>query len=210
MTERSRTPQRERRAETRRRLLDAAAQLFAEQGVDGVSVDAVADAAGRTSGAVYDHFGSKHGLLMAVLDRWTLELVSVIDADFAGEPALDDRLRTVALRVVVAPDAQTTRLLLLQHELLLRAARDPEVACVVRRHVAEERRRLASGFAALIAEGLLPEDSPPPSHLALAFRAVVLELVRQSWLEPGSIDTEQAVAVLAATLRPPARLTLSA
>jgi len=60
--------QEERKAETRSRLLAAAAELFADHGVDAVSVDAVAEAAGRTSGAVYAHFGSKQGLLLALLD----------------------------------------------------------------------------------------------------------------------------------------------
>ena len=208
--DRRRTPQHERRAETRARLLDAAARLFADHGIDAVSVDSVAEAAERTSGAVYDHFGSKHGLLMAVLDRWTHELVTTIDADFAQAPALENRLRTVAQRVVVSPDAKTARLLVLQHELLLRAARDVEVAAVVRRHVAEERRRLAAGFARWTAEGLMPEGSAPPEHLAVTFRAVVLELVRQTWLEPGSLDTGQTVSVLAATLRPHSPIALSA
>ena len=62
--------QQERKAETRARLLAAAADLFADQGIDAVSVDAVAEAAGRTSGAVYAHFGSKQGLLLALLDSW--------------------------------------------------------------------------------------------------------------------------------------------
>ncbi len=46
----------ERRAETRARLITAAVALFAEHGPAAVSVDAVAATAGRTSGAVYDHF----------------------------------------------------------------------------------------------------------------------------------------------------------
>lgn len=200
-TDRRRTPQHERRAQTRARLLDAAARLFADHGIDGVSVDAVAEAAERTSGAVYDHFGSKHGLLMAVLDTWTLQLVTTIDADFARSLDLEERLRTVAQRVVVSPDDRTARLLVLQQELLLRSARDEEVAAVVRRHVDEERRRLAAGFGRWIAEGLLPADAGPPEHLAFVFRAVMLELVRQRWLDPGTLDTEQTVAVLAATLR---------
>ncbi|MGH9206548.1 MAG: helix-turn-helix domain-containing protein, partial [Acidimicrobiales bacterium] len=65
-TSRHRSPRRnvpqtqeERKAETRARLLAAAADLFAGQGIEAVSVDAVAEAAGRTSGAVYAHFGSK-------------------------------------------------------------------------------------------------------------------------------------------------------
>ena len=58
--------QEERRADTRERLLRAAADLFARKGVDAVSVDAIADEAGRTSGALYDHFGGKDGLLFAL------------------------------------------------------------------------------------------------------------------------------------------------
>ena len=64
------TRQQDRKADTRARLVAAAAECFAERGVDAVSVDAVADAAGRTSGAVYAHFGSKQGLVLAVLDQW--------------------------------------------------------------------------------------------------------------------------------------------
>lgn len=52
----------------RRRLLDAARQLFDEQGVHGVSARVVAQAAGhRNVAAVNYHFGDLHGLLLAVV-----------------------------------------------------------------------------------------------------------------------------------------------
>ena len=75
--------QQQRKDETRARLLAAAADLFAEQGVDAVSVDAVAEAAGRTSGAVYAHFGSKQGLLLALLDSWKDAVRTVLLAEVA-------------------------------------------------------------------------------------------------------------------------------
>jgi AcrR family transcriptional regulator len=59
----------ERRARTRAQLLDAAARLYAERGVDGATLDDVAEEAGFTKGAVYDHFGSKENLLTALLDE---------------------------------------------------------------------------------------------------------------------------------------------
>ena len=77
--------QEERKAETRARLLAAAADLFADQGIDAVSVDAVAEAAGRTSGAVYAHFGSKQGLLLALLDSWKDSVLTVLLAEVAVE-----------------------------------------------------------------------------------------------------------------------------
>ena len=50
------TPATRSRENTRARLLDAAAQVFAEVGLDGASVEAVCDRAGFTRGAVsYTH-----------------------------------------------------------------------------------------------------------------------------------------------------------
>ncbi|WP_051362622.1 TetR/AcrR family transcriptional regulator [Amycolatopsis thermoflava] len=54
---------------TRAALVDAAAKLFAEQGVDGVSIRAVNTEAGLAPAAVHYHFGSKDALLNAVLLR---------------------------------------------------------------------------------------------------------------------------------------------
>ncbi len=82
----------ERKAETRQRLLDAAALLFADRGIDAVSIDAVADAADRTSGAVYAHFGGKDGLLVALLDHLVDDMATVMQAELTlgDEPAVDD------------------------------------------------------------------------------------------------------------------------
>lgn len=50
------------KAETRRRILDAAARLFRESGYDGVGVDAIMSEAGMTAGGFYAHFDSKEAL----------------------------------------------------------------------------------------------------------------------------------------------------
>jgi TetR/AcrR family transcriptional repressor of nem operon len=52
----------EKAVENREKVVAAAAKLFREHGLDGVGVDAVADAAGLTHGAVYSHFKSKNEL----------------------------------------------------------------------------------------------------------------------------------------------------
>jgi len=56
-------------AQTSERLLDAAERLFAERGIDAVSVRAVNAAAGANVAAVHYHFGSKELLVTAVLRR---------------------------------------------------------------------------------------------------------------------------------------------
>lgn len=52
----------EKAAENRTKVVAAAAKLFRERGVEGTGVDALAEAAGLTHGAVYSHFKSKDEL----------------------------------------------------------------------------------------------------------------------------------------------------
>lgn len=55
---------------TRERLLDAAERLFAERGIDGVSLNRITAAAGaRNASALQYHFGSKTELLQAIFAR---------------------------------------------------------------------------------------------------------------------------------------------
>jgi AcrR family transcriptional regulator len=59
----------ERTDTTRRALLDAGRELFAERGFAGVSVGEISARAGITTGPLYHHFGSKTGLFHAVYDE---------------------------------------------------------------------------------------------------------------------------------------------
>src|SRR5579864_3804062 len=70
-------------AETRSRLLRAAADAFAVRGYDGTRVADIAAAAGVSNGALYAHFGSKAELLVAALHAHGRRLLA--DA-FAAEP----------------------------------------------------------------------------------------------------------------------------
>lgn len=54
---------RTRGAETKARIIDAAARLFRERGIDSVGVDAVMQEAGLTHGGFYTHFASKEDLV---------------------------------------------------------------------------------------------------------------------------------------------------
>ncbi|WP_022905979.1 ScbR family autoregulator-binding transcription factor [Curtobacterium sp. B18] len=59
----------QRAVETRAAILDAAASEFDERGYLGTSMDAVAERAGLTKGALYFHFTSKADLAGAVVAR---------------------------------------------------------------------------------------------------------------------------------------------
>jgi AcrR family transcriptional regulator len=72
-------------ARNRIRVLEAAERLFAERGVDAVTMDDVAGAAGVGKGTLYRRFGDKGGLAMALLDQRERELQERI---LTGPPPL--------------------------------------------------------------------------------------------------------------------------
>src|SRR3954447_17394488 len=69
MSRRARPSVTERRAPTRRRLLDAAMEIVAKRGFDGASIDAIARKAGFSVGAVYSNFAGKDDLFLALFDE---------------------------------------------------------------------------------------------------------------------------------------------
>jgi AcrR family transcriptional regulator len=75
----ARRTQAERRAETRRRVLDAATSLVAAHGSRAVSLAAVGEAAGYSRGIVNHHFGSKARLLEELI-RYTQQFDVPTDA----------------------------------------------------------------------------------------------------------------------------------
>lgn len=56
----------DQKAVTRQRIIDVAATLFRQHGIDAVGVDAIMHAAGLTHGGFYGHFASKEALAAEV------------------------------------------------------------------------------------------------------------------------------------------------
>lgn len=65
---RKRLTRQEQKERTRRRLLDTATRMLAERGYHAASVEAVAEEAGLTKGAVYSQFADKEDLFFACFD----------------------------------------------------------------------------------------------------------------------------------------------
>ena len=86
---------------TRQRLLDAAEEALADQGLE-VTVDDVARRAGVARPTVHRHFGTREDLLVAVLLRASARLAEDLDAVFAGPEPYRDRLGAVVVRTVGA------------------------------------------------------------------------------------------------------------
>jgi len=61
-------------------ILDAARQIFEEDGIEGASIRAIAKKAGYTPGAIYFHFASKEDIYAALLDQSLDALVARVTA----------------------------------------------------------------------------------------------------------------------------------
>jgi len=91
----------ERKRATRRALVQAARELFADRGFGDTSIEAVVRRAGLTRGAFYHHFDDKTELFAAVLENVEAELV---DRLLASPPPEGDPFELLAFAVGVFLD----------------------------------------------------------------------------------------------------------
>jgi AcrR family transcriptional regulator len=114
----------ERQQRTRGALLRSASKLFCRRGLEGTSVDEVAESAGYTKGAFYANFKSKEELFLVILDEKFSAELERIDGALAGTGDADEEARTAASEYIhFASDDEWPRL---YFEFAAYAARNDE------------------------------------------------------------------------------------
>lgn len=88
-----RRTRKEQQAETRQRLLEAAASVFSQKGLEQASVEQVASEAGFTKGAFYANFASKEELFLEILDERFAERVRVLDEIMDAGGSMEEQAR---------------------------------------------------------------------------------------------------------------------
>jgi AcrR family transcriptional regulator len=176
---------------TRERILDVAAELFAEHGYDATSLREIAERMGFTKAALYYHFKSKEEILQALmepafelqaalirrievaqdLEGWADALGWVIEAliTHRGVFAMLDRNRTVVEAMLANSDFFADHELL--HERVNAAVMDPGLTI-------DTRLRMACAIGAVtglddFAPGLVQDSSPDE------FQRTVKTIVRE-------------------------------
>lgn len=126
-------------------------QVFAEQGFDGASVEAICERAGFTRGAFYSNFGSKDELFLELTSLRAEEKLAavrtrIVELTEAGQISPD--ADPVAMVQGVLESGEDDRLsVLMMSETRLHALRDPEFAVAFTAH---EHALLASVEAIIV------------------------------------------------------------
>ena len=155
-------------AESRARLLTAAWELLAEGGTRTMTVQAVSERAGISRGSISWHFGSKEGLIVAVVTSAFDVLAENIGAAFdsADVPGWD---AVLSAQSVVLSDERFR----IFGTLALETVADHGPVAVA---FAEGHRRIRDLYAAYITDHGLVSDGTDPADAATALRALTLGL----------------------------------
>ncbi|GAA5066051.1 AcrR family transcriptional regulator [Thermocatellispora tengchongensis] len=185
-------------AETRERLLRAAADVFAERGYDGTRVADIAAAAGVSNGALYAHFGSKAELLAAALREHGRRVLATL---FAADPdrSIAGLLLALGRRLPRRRDAPGHLIV----EALVAARRDDDLAGPMRDYVGERAGWIADLVGAGQSGGELdPAVSPNAlAHLCLLL-AMGSALITPDLHEVGDEEWTALLTRLVAALAP--------
>ena len=170
-----------RRQATRDRLLEAAAEAFREEGLQGASVEAICTRAGFTRGAFYSNFESKEQLFLALLEREFARRTAHLKTQAT---ALEPELRECGLGLepdqVAAyivdffmPETDATTWFVLETEFLLLAMRDPSIAHGYRDFMLRFYAEIAEAVAHII--GVAGRRFSLPTEHAISLLSSVYE-----------------------------------
>jgi AcrR family transcriptional regulator len=163
-----------RAAQTRSRILAAAAASFAEHGYDATGVEEVCRRAGVSKGAFYHHFPSKQAVFLQLLDQWLETLddqIASILSEKEDVPAALVTMSSLLQQVFQAASGQLPVFL----DFWAKAARDPEEWQATGAPFGHFRDLFGEMIAAGISTGRLNAVDPQVAAATLvAFAAGVL------------------------------------
>jgi AcrR family transcriptional regulator len=177
--------------ETRQRIIEAAAQVFAEKGYARATTRALAAAAGVNEVTLFRHFGNKQSLFAAVTEQYAGPAVTTaLEAQLTGDYHRD--LLTVGsqLMQVLLERKEVLRMMLCE------ASHFPEVQAVMVQNPRQIRRMLARYLQQQIEQGQVRSLHPEATAQAFAgmlFSYAIMWEVLGDSVEP-EITTEELVA----------------
>ncbi|MGZ4264979.1 MAG: TetR/AcrR family transcriptional regulator [Solirubrobacteraceae bacterium] len=152
----------------REQLVDAALSVILEQGYGGVSIEAIARAAGVTRPVIYDHFPNLGTLLHALIEReerYSREQLELVVPDDPGD---SDPVEVLAGSVRRFLDAVTARPVTWRIVLLPLDG----TPAIVRQHVETHRAKILERIERLVHWAINRNELPPDLDVELTARAI--------------------------------------
>jgi AcrR family transcriptional regulator len=191
----------DRAARTRQRVLDAAAQAFANAGFSKTTVEQIAASAGVSKAIVYHHFRSKESILEALLERMLADWARVSSPDgylAAGSSVLDAFERSLRASLDFARKSPLLRALFQLDPAVLLGLGS---SSAVQRSMHEARELMSSAVRSGVASGELRRELDPERAadlLRLVTIALCDHLLFPQWIDASD---ERFVATCVDVLR---------
>jgi AcrR family transcriptional regulator len=185
-----RLTRKEKQADTRRRLLEAAGRVFARSGLHHASIDDVAAEAGFTKGAFYANFASKEELFLAMLDEKFAERLTDLERATGTDETPEEQARQAGedFNRAIAADPEWERLFF---EFAAHAGRNEDFRRELVSRYRALRERIMELYRERIDRDAAMEESPVPlDQLTLMTFAMVNGMALEKMLEPEAVDDE--------------------
>jgi AcrR family transcriptional regulator len=202
----------EQARQTRRAILDAAADLFVDPGYAATPLTAIAAKSGVAVQTLYKVFGSKQALLSALVDVTVAgddEPVPLADRQFVAEIRASTNARAMLGRYaqhLIETHARQAQVML---ALAAAATADPEAASIWRKNLDDRRNGMALFAADLASTGKIRPDHTVDTVADVLWLAMDVRnydwLVRQRGWSAERFQRWYVDTVAAAILTPPGR-----
>ena len=175
--------------EVRAAILATAADLFAQKGYRGVTMDEIARRRGMSKRTLYQYFGSKEEMADSIVAAWIQELGPVVDRAMAAGGSFPETFGRVlgSLQTVLA--AMPTALL----EDFERYT--PHIFARITEFRRQQMRRYVALLEAAQAAGEVPRGVRPNLAVDLLI-AAVQEAGRPEWLRQRGVGIAELIATL--------------
>jgi AcrR family transcriptional regulator len=177
--------------DTRQRILQAAAQVFAEKGYARATTRALADAAGVNEVTLFRHFGSKQGLFSAIIEAYAgPALNTAMTAQLTGDYRQD----------LLTMGGQVLNMLLERRDAMRLMLCEAEHFPEVRQAMAENPRQLRQALADYLRQQMA-QGRVRPLHAevaAQAFWGMFFAYTISQWLMDEPLDPDLSAEELVA------------
>lgn len=194
-----RAPEEERRDQ----ILTAALKVAARDRLDQLTVRRVASEAGLSPGLVFFHFGSKEGLLVALLDRLIAELIPADTGERIPEASTArDRLLAMIHREIARLPEERDEIELF-FDFWVMGTRHPAIRKRIRAALAAYR----ASFQPIAADVIAEERGRFPDTTAEDLAGLIVGFLQgnavQGVMDPTEVSPEAMMTTLEALVPPP-------